>query len=137
MARGPVVVLTCDPDRVRDFWLYEYAPAVLDTEARRYPSIATISDALGGEVTAQPVPIPAGCTDGFNEAYYASPEQFLDPGARQACSAWSFVDAAVCEQYTEALRRGLDSGAWDQRHGALREQPALNASLVLVCSVPS
>lgn len=137
VARGPVVVLTCDPDLVRDFWLYEYAPAVLDTEARRYPSIATISDALGGKVTAQPVPIPADCTDGFNEAYYARPERLLDPGARQACSAWSLVDAAVCEQYIEALRRDLESGAWDEQYGALREQPALNGSLVLVRSVPS
>src|SRR5690606_3447194 len=39
VTRGPVVILTCDPARVRDFWLYEYAPQVLDTEARRYPPI--------------------------------------------------------------------------------------------------
>ncbi|WP_223809224.1 class I SAM-dependent methyltransferase [Nocardiopsis listeri] len=42
---GPVAVLTCDPDLVRRFWLYEYAPQVLDTEARRYP---TTSDLAGG-----------------------------------------------------------------------------------------
>ena len=40
VTRGPVVILTCDPDLVRTFWLYEYAPEVLDTEARRYPSTA-------------------------------------------------------------------------------------------------
>lgn len=137
VARGPVVLLTCDPDLVRDFWLYEYAPAVLDTEAGRYPSIATISEALGGEVTVEPVPIPADCTDGFNEAYYARPERLLDPGARQANSAWSFVDAAVHEQYAETLRQALESGAWDRRHGALRQQGTLNGSLVLVRSVPA
>lgn len=80
VARGPVVVLTCDPDLVREFWLYEYAPAVLDTEARRYPSIETIARTLDGEVLVRPVPIPADCTDGFNEAYYARPERLLDPG---------------------------------------------------------
>ncbi|KIF73242.1 ubiquinone biosynthesis protein [Streptomyces sp. 150FB] len=137
VARGPVVLLTCDPDLVRDFWLYEYAPAVLDTEAGRYPSVATISEALGGEVTVEPVPIPADCTDGFNEAYYARPERLLDPGARQANSAWSFVDAAVRERYAETLRHALESGAWDRRHGALREQGTLNGSLVLVRSVPA
>jgi ubiquinone/menaquinone biosynthesis C-methylase UbiE len=31
VTRGPVVILTCDPDLVRTFWLYEYAPEVLDT----------------------------------------------------------------------------------------------------------
>jgi hypothetical protein len=137
VARGPVLVLTCDPDLVRDFWLYEYAPLVLDTEARRYPAIADIADALGGDVTVQRVPIPADCTDGFNEAYYARPELLLDPGARQACSAWSFVDAATAEQYTEHLRRDLRSGAWDRRHGALRGQPSLEGSLVLVRALPA
>ncbi|MFF7727080.1 class I SAM-dependent methyltransferase [Streptomyces sp. NPDC008001] len=137
VARGPVVVLTCDPDRVRDFWLHEYAPAVLDTEARRYPPVPAVAAALGGTVTVRPVPIPADCTDGFNEAYYARPERLLDPGARQACSAWSFVDAALSEQYVRALRRDLASGAWDERHGALREQPFLTGSLVLIRSLPS
>ncbi|MFC0850081.1 class I SAM-dependent methyltransferase [Streptomyces noboritoensis] len=136
VARGPVVVLTCDPDLVRDFWLYAYAPEVLDTEARRYPAIADLADALGGRVTVRPVPIPVDCTDGFNEAYYARPETLLDPGARQACSAWSFVDAPVRERFARDLRRDLESGAWDARFGALRQQPTYEGSLVLVRSVP-
>lgn len=91
VARGPVVVLTCDPDRVREFWLYDYAPGVLDTEAGRYPPIETVTRTLGGRVSVRPVPVPADCTDGFNEAYYARPERLLDPDARQACSSWSFL----------------------------------------------
>ncbi|MEY9860704.1 hypothetical protein ABH935_006341 [Catenulispora sp. GAS73] len=132
VARGPVAILTCDPDLVRDFWLYEYAPLVLDTEARRYPAIGDITEALGGRSEVTPVPIPVDCTDGFNEAYYGRPERLLDPAARQSCSAWSFVDAATSEQYTEHLRRDLESGAWDARFGQLRTQPFLNGSLVLV-----
>lgn len=137
VTRGPVVVLTCDPALVRDFWLYEYAPLVLDTEARRYPAIAEITDVLGGRATVAPVPIPADCTDGFNEAYYARPERLLDPGARQACSAWSFVAPELRERYADHLRRDLASGAWDERHGALRGQPAYDGSLVLVRAVPA
>ncbi|MGA5702495.1 class I SAM-dependent methyltransferase [Peterkaempfera bronchialis] len=137
VARGPVAVLTCDPALVRDFWLYEYAPLVLDTEARRYPAIQDITEALGGRTTVRPVPIPADCTDGFNEAYYARPERLLDPGARQACSAWSFVEPAVSEQYTELLRRDLASGAWDARHGDLRRRPYLHGSLVLIRALPA
>ncbi|PWI45333.1 class I SAM-dependent methyltransferase [Streptomyces sp. ICBB 8177] len=137
VARGPVTVLTCDPARVRDFWLYAYAPGVLDTEARRYPSVATIAAALGGEVSVEPVPIPVDCTDGFNEAYYARPERLLDPAARQACSAWSFVDAATADAYTDHLRRDLADGTWDARYGSLREQPSYEGSLVLVRAVPA
>lgn len=132
VARGPVVVLTCDPDRVRDFWLYEYAPLVLDTEARRYPPIRDITEALGGRVEVTTVPVPADCLDGFNEAYYARPERLLDPAARQCCSAWSFVEPDLAGQYVERLRADLASGAWDHRHGHLRRQPYLNGSLVLI-----
>jgi Methyltransferase domain len=133
---GPVVTLTCDPDLIRDFWLYQYAPLVLDTAVRRYPAVSTIAAALGGQVSVTAVPIPADCTDGFNEAYYARPERLLDPAARQGCSAWSFVEPELCEQYIEDLREALRSGAWDERYGALREQPFLNGSLVLIRALP-
>lgn len=35
VTRGPVVILTCDPTLVDRFWLTEYAPEVIATEARR------------------------------------------------------------------------------------------------------
>lgn len=136
VTRGPVVVLTCDPDLVREFWLYRYAPVVLDTEARRYPRIGEITRILGGRAAVANVPIPGDCTDGFNEAYYARPEMLLDPAARQACSAWSFVEPAVCAQYTEHLRADLESGAWDERFGALRSEAEYQGSLVLIRALP-
>ncbi|NUS73548.1 MAG: class I SAM-dependent methyltransferase [Corynebacteriales bacterium] len=136
VARGPVVVLTCDPDLVRDFWLHSYAPRVLEAEARRYPALSDITAVLGGDVSVERVPIPADCTDGFNEAYFARPERFLEPGARRACSAWSFVDPVTQEQYVSRLREDLDSGVWDQRYGTLRQQASWNGSLVLVSAVP-
>ncbi|GGU75784.1 hypothetical protein GCM10010211_47130 [Streptomyces albospinus] len=136
VARGPVVVLTCDPALVRDFWLYAYAPEVLDTEARRYPEIAELTAALGGRASVETVPIPLDCSDGFNEAYYGRPERLLDPGARQACSAWSFTDDATRARFGAGLRRDLADGSWDARYGALRQQPTLEGSLVLLRAVP-
>src|ERR1700728_4696541 len=136
VTRGPVVILTCDPDLVREFWLYEYAPEVLDTEARRYPSTADLADGLGGDVTIAQVPVPLDCTDGFNEAYYGRPEALLDPAARLPCSAWSFVGAAVHDRFTRDLRRDLADGTWDERHGRLRSLPAFEGSLILVTSPP-
>ncbi|MFD9428522.1 MULTISPECIES: hypothetical protein [unclassified Streptomyces] len=52
------------------------------------------------ETSFRTVPIPLDCTDGFDEAYYGRPEMLLDPAARQACSAWSFVDDEVRERST-------------------------------------
>jgi SAM-dependent methyltransferase len=132
VTRGPVVILTCDPERLGLFWLDRYAPEVIEVEARRYPAIATIGDALGGTVDLLPVPIPLDCSDGFGEAYYGRPEQLLDPGARRACSAWSFVDPAVASRFSGELGRDLDSGAWDSRYGQLRRQPFFDGSLRLI-----
>lgn len=84
-----------DPDKLELFWLAHYAPEVIATEARRYPPIAAIADALGPRTEVLPVPIPLDCMDGFNEAYYGRPERLLDADARRACSAWSFVKAAA------------------------------------------
>ncbi|MEU9124373.1 class I SAM-dependent methyltransferase [Streptomyces sp. NPDC048506] len=136
VTRGPVILLTCDPARVGDFWLYRYAPEVLDTEARRYPPVEQLTATLGGTSTIQTVPIPLDCTDGFNEAYFGRPEMLLDPAARQACSAWSFVDDRVREHFDETLRRDLESGAWDEEFGHLRRQPTYEGSLVIIRATP-
>ncbi|MEU6167765.1 methyltransferase domain-containing protein [Streptomyces tanashiensis] len=136
VTRGPVTVLTCDPALVRDFWLYAYAPEVLDTEARRFPPVSEIAAALGGTATVAAVPIPLDCTDGFNEAYYGRPELLLVPAARQACSAWSFVDDRTRERFDRTLRHDLVSGAWDARFGRLRAQAIYRGSLVVVRALP-
>lgn len=136
VARGPVVILTCDPRAVQAFWLAEYAPEVLATEARRYPGMDRIAAALGGRVEVLPVPIPWDCRDGFNEAYYGRPEMLLVPAARTACSAWSFVTRESADHSVAALRQDLVSGAWDARHGHLRRQAAYQGSLVLLVGRP-
>jgi SAM-dependent methyltransferase len=139
VARGPVVVLTCDPALLDRSWLAEYAPEMIAVEGRRYPAPARIVAALtesGGEAVVESVPIPLGCVDGFSEAYLGRPEALLDPGARRANSAWSFVAPDVEERFAERLGRDLADGTWDARHGALRTQAHLDGSLVLVVARP-
>lgn len=137
VTRGPVIILTCDPDLLHRFWLSEYAPEVIETERRRYPAIRRLRDGLGGPVTVEQVPIPLDCTDGFNEAYYGRPEQLLIPEARSACSAWSFVAPELRETYARVLGEALESGAWDAAYGELRRQPIFEGSLVMVRAIPS
>ena len=124
--------MTGDPARLRRFWLTEYAPEVIETEARRYPSVEALRDALGGRVDVSVVPVPLDCTDGFNEAYYGRPEALLDPAARLSCSAWSFVSPAAQDRFARDLRRDLADGTWDRRHGKLRTQPSFDGSLILL-----
>jgi SAM-dependent methyltransferase len=132
VTRGPVVILSCDPDDVERFWLNDYAPLVLQTEARRYPALGALADGLGGRVSIDSVPIPLDCVDGFGEAYYGRPEMFLDPGARLANSAWSFVPDDVAAGYVEHLAADLASGEWDARRGDLRTRPFFDGALRLL-----
>lgn len=136
VARGPVLVMTADPDLLDRFWLAEYAPEVIATEARRYPPPRRIADLLGGRTRIESLPIPLGCVDGFGEAYYGRPEALLDPGARLANSAWSFVPPEVETRAVARLSADLESGAWDAAHGALRSQARFDGSLVLVVAEP-
>lgn len=134
VTRGRIIIMTCDPDELDCFWLSKYAPEVIATEARRYPSIKSIMDALGGNAEVVSVPIPLNCKDGFNEAYYGRPELLLEESARLACSAWSFVDRAGTDRFVSHLRQDLTNGTWDAAHGHFRNQPEFEGSLKLIVS---
>lgn len=136
VTRGPVVLLTSDPARVEDHWLADYAPEVVAAEARRYPSLDRIADALGGQVTTTRLPIPFTCVDGFSEAYYGRPERLLDTGARRADPAWASVDEMTAARSVAALRTAIEDGSWDARYGRLRVQPSYEGALVLVVAQP-
>jgi hypothetical protein len=136
VSRGRVVILTFDGDVLDEFWLNHYSPEVIAAERRRYPDITHVTAVLGGSVEVRTVPVPIDCTDGFGEAFYARPEKFLDPAVRQSQSGWGFVDAAAVDRFVEHLRRDLDTGEWDRRYGALREQSEYIGSLRLLIAHP-
>lgn len=110
----------------------EYTPEVNSTMTRRDLPIRRLADALGARSEVRCVPIPRDCTEGFCEAYYGRPEKLLDPGARSACSVWSFVDDAVVARVERELGADRESGRLDARYGALRTLPELDGSLRLV-----
>lgn len=132
VTRGPIVVLSCDPTELKRFWLDAYAPEVIAVEAVRYPRIEAIDDALGGKAEIVSVPIPLDCSDGFGEAYYGRPERLLEPGARLANSAWSFVEPSIGDRFVADLTRDLETGAWDAKYGHLRTLPTFDGSLRLI-----
>jgi hypothetical protein len=132
VTRGPVVIMSCEPTELDRFWLQTYCPEVISVEAARYPPLERIAGELGVRSEVLPVSIPLDCSDGFNEAYYGRPEMLLDPRARLACSAWSFVEGQVVQRFEQALSQDLESGRWDERYGPLRSQPFFEGSLKLV-----
>jgi SAM-dependent methyltransferase len=136
VARGPVVVLTFDLERLVP-WQREYLREGLEIERPRFGTIERVAAGLGGLTRVENIPTPADCRDGFFEAFWNRPEQLLDPEVRASQSIWMLLDDGVEELIVERLARDLDSGVWDERHGHLRGLDSYEGSLRLVISEPA
>jgi SAM-dependent methyltransferase len=125
VARQRVVILHRNPAEGMPLWLTEkYFPTLLRTSGmegirkvvfEELPCVRTV-----------PVALPADCQDGLFSAFWARPEAYLDEGVRRNISNFALADPLVVEQGLEALRRDLESGAWDREHGHLRRLPSLD-----------
>ncbi|HEY7133829.1 MAG TPA: methyltransferase domain-containing protein [Acidimicrobiia bacterium] len=133
VTRGPIVVFHFEVGEQGTFWLTrDYLPDAVTIPA---PAVDEVVDALRG-ARVDAVPIPADCTDGFFCAYWGRPEAYLDPDVRAAISVFHLLDPAVCERAVAQLRADLESGAWDERHGHLRDLDALDVGYRLVVATP-
>jgi SAM-dependent methyltransferase len=133
VARKRVLIMTFDPDAFYDFWTVEYFREMIEAERKRFPSIDSITSALGGKVEVLPVVVPFNCIDGFMEAFYGRPEAFLHKHVRAAQSAWGLMPELENE-FVSRLKRELDSGEWDRKHGHLRTRPDFSCTLRLIVS---
>src|SRR4051794_40260724 len=88
------VIVTWDPTITRTFWLIQdYIPEMGEWETH----LATL-DSVVRELpveSVEPMPVPAGCTDGVMGAYWRRPEAYLDPEVRAAISNLSLIDQAA------------------------------------------
>lgn len=91
-----------------------------------------IAAQLHGDVRIEPVQLPADCADGFGEAYWARPEAYLTPEVRAGMSAFTLLEPAEVEPGLRRLAADLESGAWDERYGHLREAAELDAGHRLI-----
>lgn len=131
VARRRIVVLTYDPGYVLRWWLSEYAPQLATDDVERFPALDALLGWLGGG-SVQAVDVPADCTDLFLGALWARPELVLADEIRASTSGFARMDAAQERSAIAKLRDDLASGAWDERHGHLREAGALDVGLRLV-----
>ncbi|MCP5082921.1 MAG: class I SAM-dependent methyltransferase [Alphaproteobacteria bacterium] len=123
VTRGPVVLLTFDPDH-RGFWLLDYIPELADLDDTQMPKLADYERWLG-KVEISTVPVPHDCTDGFMAAYWRRPSAYLDPKIRAAISPfWALGDIS---RQLNKLAQDLDDGTWAKRYAdvlALEEYDA-------------
>lgn len=127
VARGRVVIVTCDP--AQRPWLTDYLPALAELDAAQMPAMEVYSDALGPSRIA-PIPVPHDCVDGFLYAYWRRPEAYLDPHLRAGSSSFHLLDGL--EPGLARLERDLLSGEWEARYGHLRRLESYDAGYRLV-----
>jgi SAM-dependent methyltransferase len=130
VSRGPVVLLTFDPDS-RVAWILDYWPQLAELDEATMPKLSLYGEVLG-EVEIVPVPIPHDCTDGFLYAYWRRPCAYLDPVVRKGISSFWKIEGA--EEGCARLAADLESGTWNARYGHLLEQDSIDAGYCLVVS---
>jgi hypothetical protein len=121
------VIFFFDTASTSELWLVdEYFPEIYDLETeRRAPDAARIGETLTVR-TIEPVPVPADCVDGFAGSFWNRPEAYLDPVVQEGMSCFAMLSPDARARGTERLRRDLESGAWDRRHGDLRALPEID-----------
>jgi SAM-dependent methyltransferase len=135
VARGPVVILTFDLDRLPP-WQLDYLREGVEVERPRFGAIGEVAAELGGRTRIETIPTPADCADGFFEAFWNRPEALLDPAVRASQSLWPLIGPEAEERIVTRLARDLESGLWDERYRYLREMDAFEGSLRLIVSEP-
>jgi SAM-dependent methyltransferase len=132
VTRERIVFLTLDVEVTAEMWLCrDYLPEIVEHDRETFPTIAHLQDVLPG-LQVHTVPVPADCTDGFCVALWSRPEAHLDPAVRLASSIWHLLPPSIVDSGLDRLRRDLESGEWDRRHGQLRVRAALDVGLRLV-----
>ena len=133
VARDRVVILTYDARVSARMWLVaDYLPEVAQLDARILPAPEVLAGWLGGAVEVSPVPLHRDTSDWMLGSFWAHPERALDERARANTSSFARMPADVVQRAVAALRRDLDDGTWDARHGELRSLDEYDVGLRLV-----
>ena len=127
VSKGPVVLLTFDPDARP--WLTDYLPQLAQLDAQQMPPLSAYRRWLG-DVSICEVPVPHDCIDGFLYAYWRRPEAYLDARMRSGSSSfWALEDTA---DGLARLKSDLESGRWHQTYDELLEKEEYDAGYRLV-----
>jgi len=127
-----IVLFTIDPSDVGNFWLTQtYFPEIVRLDQGRCPSVAEVAGHVG-TCRVEPIAIPHDCADGFLAAFWRRPEAYLDPAVRAGMSGFALLDQEVVARGVGRLKTDLESGAWEQRFGAIRSLDALDVCYRLV-----
>ena len=133
VARRRIVLVTFDPEPLRDLWFVrDYFPAIVGLHADRISSAGLAARLPAASLRT--IPVPRDCTDLFFAALWARPEMVFDPDVVRPMWVWSRLPEPVRREGLARLAADLESGAWEERNGDLRGRAELDVGLRLVVS---
>lgn len=116
---GNFVLLTCTPEQIKDCWLQDYFPQMLDDGKRFFSSYETLEAALQKagfcNIHSLPFLVTNTLTDHFLYTGKHRPEIYLDPAIRAGISSFHLSD------YGNEIRDGLDRLKRDIDTGKIKE----------------
>ncbi|HKT82291.1 MAG TPA: class I SAM-dependent methyltransferase [Solirubrobacterales bacterium] len=132
VSRERIVIVTFDHFGLGDLWIpRDYFPEMLGLKRRAGATSGELAQRLPSAVVS-PVPVPRDCTDLFFAALWARPEMLLDEEVLRPMWVWQSISEQARRSGRERLVADLESGAWDERYGHLREAEELDVGLRLV-----
>jgi hypothetical protein len=109
-----------------------YLPEAAALDRQTLPPIDQLADWLGEGARVETILLARDTPDWMFEAFWAHPERVFDPAARGATSSFARMDPHIVDRVLRELRRDLDNGTWDARHGELRTLDSYDVGLRLI-----
>ena len=109
----------------------DYFPETLGLKRQSGASSHDLLKKLPG-ATGSPIPVPKDCTDLFFAALWARPELLFDEEIVRPMWVWQSISEESRQAGRGRLTADLESGAWEERYGNLRELDELDVGLRLV-----
>jgi ubiquinone/menaquinone biosynthesis C-methylase UbiE len=123
---GKIVLFTYDPEKISSFWLTQYFPSlVADVQSTflTIPRLMSQIEAIANvAVNVVKFPLPNDLSDSFAAVGWARPELYLNSDIRNGISSFANIAENELNQGLANLSKDLEIGAWDRKHGHLRQQ---------------
>ncbi len=137
-ADGPIVIFTFDPRQIQRPWIAEYFPGIWDAAAPLFPPLSDVENLLAEstnrKVDSYIFELPHDLHDLFLAAGWRRPELYLDPAVRSCMSGFALADQDEVIDGIRRLQHDLESGAWDKKHGYLRNTDYFDSGYRFICA---
>lgn len=136
VARRRVVLVNADPAMSDRLWMIrDYLPTFADlvpAHLRRPGAwLADLETGLG-PLTAEPLPIPYDCADGFLGSFWRRPWAYLDPEIRAGISVFPQLHDQDVARGLERLAADLGSGRWAEQNRDILDHTELDLGYYIV-----